>query len=97
MRKQKRNYGEGYRPAKPLSLKYGQLTTGKEEGYKFSSTMNQVFIHDGYVTSCAGVKNPKDFDFYTLFNIAKSYLKSKSYKVSEDNKDSKKKKKRKAY
>lgn len=55
-------------------MKKNQNAIVKIDGYKVITTMTKVFVYAGEklnkLVGCAGVKNPKDFDFNALYKIA---------------------------
>lgn len=52
-------------------MKHNQNAITKVGCYKVETTMGMVFVYqNGRLVGSAGVQNPKDFDFDTLFNIA---------------------------
>lgn len=52
-------------------MKYNQNTITKIGNYKVETTMGMVFVYlNGKLVGSAGVQNPKDFDFDTLFHLA---------------------------
>ena len=55
-------------------MKFNQNTIVKINGYKIITTMTRLFVYNNEncnkLVGCAGVKNPKDFDFNALYKIA---------------------------
>jgi len=73
---------------KTLFLKWNQNTTGKYDGTYFTSTMTKLTLKNGQIEHTVGVKNEKDFDFETLFNLAyPTFAKMLKDKFDSDERD----------